>query len=254
MCPLDSLWAKFGSLWLLRESQVGLWGAFARWLLGFLGCLRGLRWPIPGASSCDRNYDDYINYLELIVLASAPQEWFFAFYGRWEVLDAGKILPRGVGTICPHFWEITFPPTNMCCSPFLVIMACVLQCVTFLYVSDKAPQRLCEMDWAQWTNIWNPLTSLSVELVGTPLQWHSPTNSTLNYDSKPPGCKPPTCHIAFWTLRHCNRLVEGHRLPRHSPTQPATGRHRTPQDATTRHRLANIPSPTTPMKIHENQW
>ena len=33
---------------------------------------------------------------------------FFALYGTWEGLIWGKILPRGVGTICPYFWEIIF--------------------------------------------------------------------------------------------------------------------------------------------------
>ena len=28
-----------------------------------------------------------------------------ALYGTWEGLVWGKILPRGVGTICPSFWE-----------------------------------------------------------------------------------------------------------------------------------------------------
>ena len=33
---------------------------------------------------------------------------FFALYGFWEGLVWCKILPQGVGTICPYFWEVIF--------------------------------------------------------------------------------------------------------------------------------------------------
>ena len=32
----------------------------------------------------------------------------FALYGTWELLNKCKIFPRGVGMICPYFWEIVF--------------------------------------------------------------------------------------------------------------------------------------------------
>ena len=32
----------------------------------------------------------------------------FSLYGFWEGLVWCKILPRGVGTICPYFWEVIF--------------------------------------------------------------------------------------------------------------------------------------------------
>ena len=43
--------------------------------------------------------DLYINYKYWPV---HTQPRFSALYGRWDALDACKILPRGVGTICPH--------------------------------------------------------------------------------------------------------------------------------------------------------
>ena len=33
---------------------------------------------------------------------------FWALYGTWDGLVWGKILPRGVGTICPCFWQVIF--------------------------------------------------------------------------------------------------------------------------------------------------
>ena len=38
-------------------------------------------------------------------VAGLPQAvgYFLTLYGRWEALDGCKILPQGVGTICPYF-------------------------------------------------------------------------------------------------------------------------------------------------------
>ena len=41
------------------------------------------------------------------------QNRFFALYGFWEGLLWCKILPSGVGTICPHFWEIWISTGNV---------------------------------------------------------------------------------------------------------------------------------------------
>ena len=48
----------------------------------------------------------------------------FALYGTWEGLVWCKILPRGVGTICPYFWEIWLSTTNV---HFFEYYYCVLK-------------------------------------------------------------------------------------------------------------------------------
>ena len=39
---------------------------------------------------------------------------FWALYSSWDGLVWCKILPRGVGTICPYFWQVSFVTKNMC--------------------------------------------------------------------------------------------------------------------------------------------
>ena len=56
----------------------------------------------------------------------SPKNRFWALYGTWDGLVWGKILPRGVGTISRHCWQITILkivgsvcPTIMCLTSFL---------------------------------------------------------------------------------------------------------------------------------------
>ena len=44
----------------------------------------------------------------LLEIAVFLKNWFFALYGFWEGLVWCEILPQGVGTICPYFWEVIF--------------------------------------------------------------------------------------------------------------------------------------------------
>ena len=45
---------------------------------------------------------------------------FFALYGFWEGLVWCEILPQGVGTICPYFWEVIFFAKIEKCKLFFV--------------------------------------------------------------------------------------------------------------------------------------
>ena len=45
---------------------------------------------------------------EIRILLDMAQNRFFALYGFWEGLVWCEILPQGVGTICPYFWEVIF--------------------------------------------------------------------------------------------------------------------------------------------------
>ena len=46
-------------------------------------------------------------------MADTPKNRFWALYGTWDGLVWGKILPRGVGTICPYFWQVRFFTKNV---------------------------------------------------------------------------------------------------------------------------------------------
>ena len=93
--------------------------------------------PIGGACFCDPKKYNYILKYKLLVFAGIPEHLIFAWYGRWGALDACKILPQGVGTICPHVWEITFPLKNMCGCVFLLFFTCHLQSVAFSMFQTK---------------------------------------------------------------------------------------------------------------------
>ena len=103
-------------------------------------CQHMVKLPSRGDYFGDPPKYNYRFVYKFLVLAGTPQNFVVALYGRWEALDACGILPRGVGMICPHFWETTSPPKAMCGCPFLLIITCVLQSVTFLYVSNEVPQ------------------------------------------------------------------------------------------------------------------
>ena len=47
-------------------------------------------------------------------MADIPTNRFWALYGTWDGLVWGKILPRGVGTICPYFWQVRFLTKRVC--------------------------------------------------------------------------------------------------------------------------------------------
>ena len=39
-------------------------------------------------------------------MTDIPKTLIWSLYGTWEALDACKILPQGLGTICPSFLEL----------------------------------------------------------------------------------------------------------------------------------------------------
>ena len=60
-------------------------------------------------------------------MTGTPQNRFLALYGRWEALDGCKILPQGVGTICPYFWEIWLSTKNVHFDARFVCYYCVFK-------------------------------------------------------------------------------------------------------------------------------
>ena len=69
---------------------------------------------------------------KFLVSAGTPKIRFFAFYGRWEALDACEILPRGMGTICPFFEKShlgvdALPIDDCMCSPIFHFLLCFKQ-------------------------------------------------------------------------------------------------------------------------------
>ena len=57
----------------------------------------------------------------------SPKNRFLTLYGRWEALDGCKILPQGVGTICPYFWEIWLSTKNVHFDARFVCYYCVFK-------------------------------------------------------------------------------------------------------------------------------
>ena len=71
---------------------------------------------------------------KLLVFAGIPEHFTLAWYGRWGALDACKILPQGVGTICPHVWEIIFPRKNICVHAPFYCLSHVLSSLALSFV------------------------------------------------------------------------------------------------------------------------
>ena len=44
----------------------------------------------------------------LLLFTGRPKHELWALYNTWEELDVHKILPKGVGTLCASFWQISF--------------------------------------------------------------------------------------------------------------------------------------------------
>ena len=107
---------------------------------------------------------------------------FLGLYGFWEGLVWCKILPRGVGTICPYFWEVIFFAKIEKCQLF------VYELILELFARSWSPNfpiqfsEICSSGccWAQlaWIPLppvlglfsWDPI-SMTFYLFCIPLAW-----------------------------------------------------------------------------------
>ena len=73
---------------------------------------------------------------------------FFALYGSWGGLVWCKILPRGVGTICPYFWEVIFLQKSRSVN-YVFCRACF----SFLRSSHPPQALFCKQKWRSWDSM-----------------------------------------------------------------------------------------------------
>ena len=95
----------------------------------------------------------------------------FALYGSWEVLDGCKILPRGVGMICPYFWEICFFTRHMCLDIqyllyyYMCFETCSLSSMfeTKCYRQNDRSDRVV-ISWFSWTHEFDSVLTRQINV------------------------------------------------------------------------------------------
>ena len=90
-----------------------------------------------------------------LVLAGAAETQIFRLYCSWAALDACKMFPQGVGTICPWFWEIWHSTGNAHFDTRFVCYYCVFKpLLSFMFEAkcdrqnDQTDHRI--ISWFSW--------------------------------------------------------------------------------------------------------
>ena len=85
---------------------------------------------------------------------------FFALYGFWEGLVWCEILPQGVGTICPYFWEVIFCAKIEKCKLF------VFGPIFDFFLESGNPRNVIFIDFHRFSSIFLDFLRFSYYRIG----------------------------------------------------------------------------------------